>query len=68
MLWINIGEKSYQVVGVNIKIDGDNSELWAERPSGKTIKLATGDEETIRLHKEAIDFSVKEGHKTYTII
>jgi hypothetical protein len=67
MIWINIGDKSYQVAGINISIKGDNSELWAERPNGKTVKLATGTEEEIYLHKEAIDYTVGQGLTTYTI-
>lgn len=69
MIWINIGDKSYQATGINIaKHEGDKASLWIEKHTGKTMQILTSDEETIREHKEAIDFAIKEGHKIYEIV
>ena len=68
MIWLNIGDKSYQATGINISIEGKVASLWIEKPTGKTMKILSGDAEIIREHKEAIDFAVKEGHKIYEIV
>ena len=68
MIWLNIGDKSYQATGINISIEGSIASLWIEKPTGKTMKILSGDVEIIREHKEAIDFAVKEGHKIYEIV
>ena len=68
MIWINIGDKSYQATGINVATTNDGfASLWIEKPTGKTMNVLTADESTIREHKEAIDFAVKDGHKIYEI-
>ena len=68
MIWLNIGDKSYQATGINISIEGNVASLWIVKPTGKSMIILSGDAEIIREHKEAIDFAVKEGHKIYEIV
>lgn len=68
MIWINIGDKSYQATGINVATDENGiASLWIEKPTGKTMNVLTATEDVVREHKEAIDFAVKEGHKIYEI-
>lgn len=68
MIWINIGDKSYQATGINIATHEEGrASLWIERPTGKTLQILNDNEDVVREHKEAIDFAVKEGHKIYEI-
>lgn len=67
MIWVNIGDKSYQATGINVSIDGEKSALWIEKATGKTMKVLEGTAEQVREHKEAIDFAIKQGHKTYEV-
>lgn len=67
MIWIVKGDNSYSAIGVNIALKGDASELWIERPTGKTVKIVTDTEERIKVYKEAIDFAIKSGKTTFEL-
>ena len=68
MIWINLGERSYQATAVNIAEDKDDKySLWIERTNGSGVKVLTGTFEEMEEHKQAIDFAVSKGFKTYEI-
>lgn len=69
MIWINAGERSYQATAINVGVSKQEGKyaLWAERTTGKTIEIFTGDAETAKEHKEAIDFAIGNGHKIYNL-
>lgn len=70
MIWINVGERSYQATAINVAREKDEegkSALWIERPSGNSVKLLVGSSDEMMEHKNAIDFAVDNGFKTYEI-
>jgi len=70
MIWINVGERSYQATAVNIakeRDEEDKSALWIERPSGNSVKLLVGSSDEMMEHKNAIDFAVEKGYRTYEV-
>lgn len=67
MIWIIKGNQSFSAIGANVSMSEGQASLWIERPTGKTIRVATDTQERIALHKEAIDFAIKNGHKTYEV-
>lgn len=64
MLWLVNGQQSEQIVACNIHRNGKNFELWVERGNGKTRKIRSGSNEEVMEIKEAIDFAIREGHKS----
>ena len=68
MIWINLGSRSYQVTAVNIATDKEaEASLWIERSNGSGIKALSGTLAEMEEHKNAIDFAVSKGYKTYEI-
>lgn len=67
MITIITPERSYVVRSINIVKKDAKSELWCEHLNGVSIKLVTADEQTIKEHKEAIDFCLKKSIPTYEI-
>ena len=67
MIWIIYNGRSMQAIGINIVEKGAQSELWAEKPDGSSRKLLVGDVDVVKENKEAIDFSIQNGHKTYEV-
>lgn len=66
MLWLILGESSYEIVACNTHTTQKGvNQLWVERPSGKTLMIIESKEkEVVTEVKEAIDFAIKNGHKT----
>lgn len=69
MIWINLGSRSYQATAVNLANDKEEGKasLWIERPNGSGIKVLTGTWSEMEEHKDAIDFAVSQGYKTYEV-
>jgi len=68
MIWIVDEDRSFQVLGTNISKEANgNYALWVQRAGQSSFKLIEGDEAFIKENKEAIDFAVKGGFKTYEI-
>lgn len=66
MIWVKItDERSLQAFGVNVAKHGDEHRLYIERTAGNSQVIFTGDKETAMLHKEAIDWAIKNGHASY---
>lgn len=62
MLWITKEGASYQVVGCNIHEEKGNHQLWVERPSGKSTKIAESKNRAdVKEVKNMIDHAIKIG-------
>lgn len=65
MLWLVNKGSSHQIVSCNIHKEKDRYQLWVERISGKTLKIAESkNPDDVMVIKGAIDFAIREGHKT----
>ena len=68
MIWVNLGNRSYLATAVNLAEDKDGStSLWIERSNGSGIKVFSGTHDEVAEHKQAIDFAVSKGYKTYEL-
>lgn len=68
MLWLIIGDASYEIVSCNIHFKEGKYQVWVERPNGKTIKInESTNEEDIKTIKEAIDYAISKGEKTLSL-
>lgn len=67
MIWIIYNGRSMQAIGINVVEKGNQSELWAEKPDGSSRKLLIGEAAVVKENKDAIDFAIQNGHKTYEV-
>ena len=69
MIWVNLGNRSYLATAINLAKEQEDGKvsLWIERSNGSGIKIFSGDEEVAQEHKDAIDFAVSQGYKTYEL-
>ena len=68
MIWIIKGNESHEIISCNVADKEDKSELWVTRPNGKNLKIfESQNKDIVKELKEAIDFAIKIGEKTFTI-
>jgi len=70
MLWLIIGEASYEIISSNIHhLEDDNiHQLWVTRPGGKSLKvMESEDPEIIYEYKNAIDTAIDAGARTFVL-
>jgi hypothetical protein len=61
--------QSEQIIACNIFSEKGNHQLWVERINGKTRKIKESkDFEEVNEVKEAIDFAIREGHKSLELV
>lgn len=65
MIWIKQDKRSFAIVSFNTHQNGDEYSIWGELLNGKTSRLKVGTEEEISLYKEALDYAIKNNHKTF---
>lgn len=68
MLWLIIGEASYEVIGSNIHHlpDGVTHQLWITRPGGKTLMIKeSNNEQEIADYKYAIDYAISSNQRSF---
>ena len=69
MIWIINGKESFQIVGTNIHVRSEGRhELWATKPSGKTIQLLSSESNSDpQDYKDAIDYAISKGTSTFQL-
>lgn len=68
MIWIIKGNESHEIISTNIHVEDDKFQLWVTRPNGKTIKIFEDkDKNEANLLKDAIDYAITTGEKSFTI-
>jgi len=68
MLWVIVGDASYEIVSCNVHEKDGIFSIWIERPNGKTLKLKESEkEEDVKIIKEAIDYAISKGEKTLVL-
>lgn len=68
MIWIINNEESHEIISCNTSYgEDDKGELWITRPNGKNLRVFRGSNYEVRELKEAIDYAIKTGEKTFTI-
>lgn len=65
MLWLVLGQESFQIIGCNIHEKDGLHQLWVEKSNGKTKKIAEHKElAEITLIKGAIDYAIETNETT----
>lgn len=65
MLWLIIGDSSYNIVSCNTCERDGMQQVWVERINGKTLKVKeSSNKEDVMEVKSAIDWAIEHGHKT----
>lgn len=68
MIWVILKDESHQIISSNIFTEGNKHQVWVTRPNAKNLKVFEDkDIEEALLLKEALDFAIKTGEKTFTI-
>lgn len=68
MIWIIKGDESYEIAAVNIAKKANHVELWVTRTNGNGLKILENNNlEEVQEYKEAIDFAIQEGKRTFRI-
>lgn len=68
MLWLIIGESSHSIISCNMFKQGEQHQVWVERPNGKTMRIIEStDPNEAKTVKDAIDFAIENGHKTLNL-
>lgn len=68
MIWLVMKDESHQIVSCNVFEDEDKHQVWVTRPGGKNLKVYENKEKSeVLLFKEALDYAIKTGEKTFTI-
>ena len=71
MIWLVTENESIQITGQNLFYNkkDEQFELWVTRLiSGKTLLiLASKDEEEVKLLRDAIDYAIDNGEKTFSL-
>ena len=72
MIWLVTKNESFQITGQNLfhNKKEEQFELWGTRLiSGKTILIfASKEEEEVKLLRDAIDYAIEHGEKTFTLL
>jgi hypothetical protein len=69
MLWLVMKGQSEQIVACNIYNEKGAHQLWVERANGKTRKIKESKSfDEVNEVKEAIDFAIREGHKSLELV
>jgi hypothetical protein len=65
MLWLVMKGQSEQIIACNIYNEKGVHQLWVERANGKTRKIKESKSfDEVNEVKEAIDYAIREGHKS----
>lgn len=68
MIWLIKENESIAIVSCNIHKNKETYQLWVERPNGKTKMVAQSEDRgVVEEFKEAIDWAVQDGHKTFSL-
>lgn len=69
MLWLVMKGQSEQIIACNIYNENGKHQLWVERANGKTRKIKESKSfDEVNEVKEAIDFAIREGHKSLELV
>ena len=69
MIWIIVNDESHQIISCNIHSADGRHQLWVTRPNGKNLKVLEKDTHSeIMEVKEAIDYAISSGYKTFTVV
>lgn len=69
MLWLIIGDSSHEIIACNIfETPKGKHQLWVERANRKSLLVVESDDrEEVTEVKEAIDYAIRNGHKTLEV-
>lgn len=66
MIWLIIGNYSYQIISSNVFQSGDNHQVWVTKADGKNLKIMeTKNEADAKELKDAIDFAIEMKEPTF---
>lgn len=69
MLWLVMKGQSEQIIACNIYNEKGRHQLWVERINGKSRKIKESSNfDEVNEVKEAIDFAIREGHKSLELV
>lgn len=71
MLWVNLGDRSYQIISCNIARHKETGlwQVWIERPNGMTTKVGEStDRKEVAIIKDAIDYAVERGETVLHLV
>lgn len=69
-MWLVMSSKSFEIKGINLHANEKNNkhELWVTKPDGKTVLVFESKDITAIIElKEAIDFAIETGEKTFIL-
>lgn len=68
MIWLIKEDESIAIVSCNVHHKPDKYQLWVERPNGKTkVVYESQEKKDIIDMKEALDWAIENGHKTFSV-
>ena len=70
MIWEIKGDESHEIMSSNMFENEEEEifEVWITRPNGKNLKVFVHeDKDEAKLFKEALDYAIKTGEKTFTV-